>query len=71
MLVTGSIPTENLPTKSHDVHKKERRTLVRISEENMQSSSSDTLHLLTTSIAGLLMDLDVRGNYKAVESRYI
>ena len=39
ILVTGSIPTENLPTKSHDVvSKKERRTLVRVNVEDMPSS---------------------------------
>ena len=26
-LETGSVPTENLPTKSHEVEKKKRRTL--------------------------------------------
>ena len=41
ILVTGNIPTENLPTKSHDVmSKKERRTLVRVNVEDMQSSST-------------------------------
>ena len=40
-MVTGSIPTENLPTKSHDVvSKKERRTLVRVNVEDMPSSST-------------------------------
>ena len=28
-LVTGSVPTENLPEKSHEAHKRERRPLVR------------------------------------------
>ena len=41
ILVTGSIPTENLPTKSHDVvSKKERRTLVRVNVEDMPSTST-------------------------------
>ena len=41
MLVTGSIPTENLPTKSHDVtSKKERRTLVRVNVKDKPSSST-------------------------------
>ena len=40
-MVTGSIPMENLPTKSHDVmSKKERRTLVRVNVEDMPSSST-------------------------------
>ena len=41
ILVTGSIPPENLPIKSHDVmSKKERRTLVRLNVEDMPSSST-------------------------------
>ena len=41
ILVTGSIPPENLLTKSHDVmSKKERRTLVRVNVEDMPSSST-------------------------------
>ena len=28
-MVTGSVPTENLPEKSHEAHKRERRPLVR------------------------------------------
>ena len=41
ILVTGTIPTENLPTKGHDVvSKKERRTLVRVNVEDMPSSST-------------------------------
>ena len=46
-MVTGSIPTEKLPQKSHDVPTKTRRTLVRNvlgSEENMPSTSSDMMH---------------------------
>lgn len=60
MLVTGSIPTENLPTKSHDVPKKERRTLIRVSEEDMPSSSSvDPSHLsVNISMADLQKHLD-------------
>ena len=43
MLVTGRIPTENLPTKSHDVtSKKEPRTLLRVNVEDMPPSSSAT-----------------------------
>ena len=48
ILVTGGIPTENLPTKSHDVmSKKERRTLVRVNVEDMQSSSTASTRLIT------------------------
>ena len=40
-MVTGSIPTENLPTKSHDAPtKRERRTLMRVYVEDMPSSST-------------------------------
>ena len=46
-MVTGSIPTEKLPQKSHDVPTKTRRTLVQNvlgSEENMPSTSFDMIH---------------------------
>ena len=41
ILITGSIPTKNLPTKSHVVvSEKKRRTLVRVNVEDMPSSST-------------------------------
>jgi hypothetical protein len=46
-LITGSIPTENLPKKSHEAPKHERRSLVRYTrsavEEPMTSSQSESL----------------------------
>ena len=46
-MVTGSIPTENLPTKSHDQPTKERRTLVRVSADDMPSASTSNVPTLT------------------------
>ena len=46
-MVTGSIPTENLPTKSHDRPTKERRTLVRISIDDKPSVSTSDVPTLT------------------------
>ncbi|CAB4041584.1 Transposable element P transposase [Paramuricea clavata] len=44
VLVMGSIPTENLPTKSHDMPKiKERHTLIKVDPQNMPCTSSDIL----------------------------
>ena len=48
-LVTGSIPTEKLPQKSHQVATKTRRTLVRHvkePEENMLSTSGQMFQSL-------------------------
>lgn len=41
-MVCGSVPTENLPTKSHDTQKHERRTLVRSDATVQQAVSSST-----------------------------
>ena len=46
-MVTGSIPTENLPTKSHDRPTKERRTLVRVSIDDKPSVSTSDVPTLT------------------------
>ena len=46
-MVTGSIPTENLPTKSYDRPTKERRTLVRISIDDKPSVSTSDVPTLT------------------------
>lgn len=46
-MVTGSIPTENLPTKSHGQPTKERRTLVRLSIDDKPSVSTSDVPTLT------------------------
>ena len=66
MLVTGSIPTENLPTKSHDVTgKNERRTLVRGNVEDMPSSS--TASTLSEHALYVSPEIPAEGN---IHSRY-
>ena len=47
ILVTGSVPTENLPKRSHEIEKKERRPLVRssVESEDVPSTSSSLLNL--------------------------
>ena len=44
-MITGSVPTDNLPRKSHDVPKQERRTLVRTSVKDMPSTSTSSVSL--------------------------
>ena len=41
-MVAGSVPTENLPTKSHDAPKRERRQLVRQPTSTVTSEASET-----------------------------
>jgi hypothetical protein len=46
MFVTGSVPTENLPKRSHEIDIKERRTLVRtplVAEDKPSTSASSSL----------------------------
>ena len=59
-MVTGSIPTENLPTKSHDVPRKvERRTLVRTSLDSLEDMPSISSHSLSaTTITNPIEQLD-------------
>ena len=47
ILVTGSVPTENLPKRSHEIEKKERRPLLRssVKSEDVPSTSSSLLSL--------------------------
>ena len=49
ILVTGSVPTENLPKRSHEIEKKERRPLVRssVESEDVPSTSSSLLNYLS------------------------
>jgi hypothetical protein len=49
ILVTGSVPTENLPKRSHEIETKERRTLVRtplLAEVKPSTSALSSLSLL-------------------------
>ena len=49
ILVTGSVPTEILPKRSHEIEIKERRTLVRtplIIEDKASTSASSSLSLI-------------------------
>ena len=61
MLITGSIPTENLPTRSHDTTKTTgRRTLTRVILEVPEntSCSSSVPGIPVVSIEDLRMQLD-------------
>jgi hypothetical protein len=48
ILVTGRVPTENLPKRSHEIEIKERRTLVRtpLMAEDKASTSASSLSLI-------------------------
>jgi hypothetical protein len=49
ILVTGRVPTENLPKRSHEIEIKERRTLVRtplMAEDKASTSASSSLSLI-------------------------
>ena len=52
-MVTGIIPTENLPTKSHDRPTKERRTLVRFSIDDKSSTSDHSSDVPTLTLKDL------------------
>ena len=58
ILVTGSIPTENLPEKKHDVSQPKRRTLVRKNVGDMPSASSSTSPASSTSTTPALTSLE-------------
>ena len=58
ILVTGSIPTENLPEKKHDVSQPKCRTLVRKNVGDMPSASSSTLPASSTSTTPALTSLE-------------
>lgn len=60
-MITGSVPTENLPVKSHDVRKQERRILVRADVDPSSSSSTLTKPQVVStipSVEGLLTVLE-------------
>ena len=59
-MVTGRIPTENPPTKSHDAPRKvERRTLVRTSLDSLEDMPSISSHSLSaTTITNPIEQLD-------------
>ena len=57
--MTGSVPTENLPVKSHEKTKKVRRTLMRASVEETASSSTASTILSVSTIDEFLEHLHV------------
>ena len=52
-MVTGSIPTENLPNKSHDRPTKERQTLVRFSIDDKPSTYDHSSDVPTLTLKDL------------------
>ena len=59
ILVAGSVPTENLPKKSHEIEKPERRPLIRIPLEETSTSSTSALSVLGIAEGDALETLDV------------
>ena len=72
ILITGSVPTENLPTKSHEVPKAERRILVRpdiqpSTSQEQPTSFEHTSAAGVSSIEELMADLNNMPMWKVEE----